>query len=202
MLAWRAIYAVPSFDIAFRVATRWRPMGKSNSMTTIGKIFNSITRLLAFIASVILVSMMLLTVVKVIMRSVFNYGMLGVDQITGTMMVYLTFLGAAWVLRQEGHVSVDLLTAAVPARVERGLNVVGSIIAAAVCFTMTYFSFTTVMLSLQRGVMVAAELEIPRAVNLAVIPLGCALLGIEFIRRARRYYLGTVEYIPVELREH
>ncbi|MGV6875710.1 TRAP transporter small permease [Pseudochelatococcus sp. B33] len=143
-----------------------------------------------------------MTVIKVVLRSIFNYGILGVDQISGTMMVYLTFLGAAWVLRNEGHVSVDLLTSAVPARVERGLHVVASIVAAAVCFTMTYFSFVTVRLSLQRGVMVAAELEIPRAINLAVIPLGCALLGIEFIRRARRYYLGIAEQIPAELREH
>lgn len=171
-------------------------------MTAIGKAFDLIIGVLAFIASVILVSMMLLTVVKVVLRSVFGYGILGVDQVSGTMMVYLTFLGAAWVLRKEAHVSVDLLTSAVPAHVERGLYVVGSIVAAVVCFVMTWFSLSTVQLSLQRGVMVAAELEIPRAINLAVIPLGCALLGIEFVRRARRYYLGIADQIPAELREH
>ncbi|GGA69177.1 hypothetical protein GCM10011385_23740 [Nitratireductor aestuarii] len=157
-------------------------------MKALGRIFDIITDALAVVSSTILVAMMLLTVVKVAMRSVLNYGILGIDQISGIMMVYMTFLGAAWVLRRDSHVVVDLVVASVPQGARRVMLILSSLVGAAVCFTLTWFGTKAVSLSLSRGVMVAAELEIPRAVNLVVIPLGCFLLGLEFVRRAVRLY--------------
>jgi TRAP-type C4-dicarboxylate transport system permease small subunit len=115
------------------------------------------------------------------------------------MMVYMTFLGAAWVLRSESHVMVDLLISSVGPKTQRILNILASIIGAIVCFAMTYYASKAIGLSIRRGVMVAAELEIPRAVNLFAIPIGCALLGIEFLRRARRFQIGTA---VIPLGEH
>lgn len=157
-------------------------------MKALGRIFDIITDALAVVSSTILVAMMLLTVVKVAMRSVLNYGILGIDQISGIMMVYMTFLGAAWVLRRDSHVVVDIVVASVPQGARRVMLILSSLVGAAVCFTLTWFGTKAVSLSLSRGVMVAAELEIPRAVNLVVIPLGCFLLGLEFVRRAVRLY--------------
>jgi C4-dicarboxylate transporter, DctQ subunit len=161
-------------------------------MRATARLFDAITNALAYIASAILVVMMLATVFKVALRVVFNHGILGIDQLTGIMMVYMTFLGAAWVLRQEGHVTVDLIVTQVPANVRKVMLVTSSLIGAAACLAITWFGTNAVMLSLSRRVMVAAELEIPRAVNLAVIPLGCLLLGIEFLRRAVRAYRGEL----------
>lgn len=157
-------------------------------MRALGRIFDVILNTLAVIAGIILVSMMLLTVTKVGMRVLMNHGILGIDQISGIMMVYMTFLGAAWVLRKDGHVTVDLIVSIVPPRVRKVMNVTASLIGAVTCFAVTWFGTNAVMLSLSRRVLVAAELEIPRAVNLVVIPLGCFLLGIEFLRRAVRFY--------------
>jgi C4-dicarboxylate transporter, DctQ subunit len=160
-------------------------------MKSLGWLFDRVIDATALVTSVILMAMMLATVAKIVLRAVFNIGVLGIDQVSGIMMVYMTFIGAAWVLRSEGHVMVDLLTASVPPRTQRVLNIVASVIGAVVCFAMTYYASKAIGLSLRRGVMVAAELEIPRAVNLFAIPVGCALLGIEFLRRARRFQKGA-----------
>lgn len=159
-------------------------------MSKLERSFDFILNLFAGIAAVLLVVMMLATVLKVVLRALFNHGILGIDQISGTMMVYITFLGAAWVLRRDGHVAVDIVTANLRPQAQRVVMFVSSLIGAAVCFVLTYFATSAVMLSLQRGVIVAAELEIPRAVNLWVIPLGCLLLGFEFLRRAVRFRRG------------
>lgn len=156
------------------------------------RIFDRVLDIAGLLASLILVAMMLATVVKVFMRAVYNHGILGIDQVSGIMMVYMTFLGAAWVLRRDGHVTVDILTGALPAGPRMAVNVIGSLIGAAACLVIAYFSSQAVATSLARGVMVAAELEIPRAINLAVIPLGAFLLGIEFIRRAMRFARGEM----------
>jgi TRAP-type C4-dicarboxylate transport system permease small subunit len=137
--------------------------------------------------------MMLATVAKVALRVVANHGILGIDQLSGTMMVYITFLGAAWVLRNDGHVTVDIFIDTLPARVRRMVQVVGSLVGAAACLSIAWFATHAVIVSIQRGVLIAAEIEMPRAVNLVVIPLGCFLLGIEFVRRALRFHRGEME---------
>ncbi|SHE85233.1 TRAP transporter small permease [Devosia limi] len=161
-------------------------------MKALGQIFDFILNAFAVVSGVILVTMMLATVVKIGMRLFLNHGILGIDQISGVMMVYMTFLGAAWVLRNDGHVTVDIVTGALAEGPRRVVLIIGSLIGAFACLLVAYFSAQTVAISLARGVMVAAELEIPRAVNLVVIPLGSFLLGIEFIRRAMRFYRGDV----------
>lgn len=170
-------------------------------MKSLGWFFDRVLDVTAIVSSVILMAMMLVTVAKIVLRAVFNIGVLGIDQVSGIMMVYMTFIGAAWVLRSEGHVMVDLLTGAVSPESQRVLNIVASIIGALVCFAMTYYACQAIGLSLRRGVMVAAEIEIPRAVSLFAIPFGCGLLGIEFLRRARRFQTGTA-VVPAGGGEH
>lgn len=159
-------------------------------MQTINRSLDRVLGFFAFLAGVLLVLMMLATVLKVAMRALLNEGILGIDQISGTLMVYITFLGAAWVLRQDGHVAVEILTSSLRPAARRWVQVIASLIGAGACLVLAYFSTRAVLLSIERGIVVAAELEIPRAINLAVIPLGCFILGIEFVRRAARFWSG------------
>ncbi len=152
--------------------------------------FDFILNFFAVISALLLIAMMLLTVMKVVLRALFHHGILGIDQITGTMMVYITFLAAAWVLRRDGHVTVDIVIANLRPQTQRVAMFLGSLVGAAVCLVLTWFATKAVLLSLHRGILIAAEIEIPRAVNLVVIPIGCFLLGIEFLRRAVRSYRG------------
>ena len=146
----------------------------------------------AVLSSLALLAIMLATVLKVFVRLLFNEGLIGIDQVSGTLMLYVTFLGAAWVLRREAHITIDLVMASRSAAAKRKLNVVNSLIGAAICFAIVYFGTEEVISSLRRNILIPAEIEIPRAINLAVIPVGCLLLGIEFLRRARRHYSGEV----------
>lgn len=167
-------------------------------MKTLGRFFDFLINAMAVLASTIMLVMMLSTVFKVIMRAFFNRGIQGVDQISGTMMVYIAFLGAAWVLRNEGHITIDLLTGYLSEKTRRQVEIFGSIVGAIACFTIAYVSGVATVLSIQRGVVVAAELEIPRAINLWVIPFGSAVLGIEFILRSVRFYQGVNVVPPLE----
>ena len=55
----------------------------------------------AFLAASLLIAVMLATTIKVVFRYGLREGLIGVDQISGTMLLYIAFLGAAWVLRRE-----------------------------------------------------------------------------------------------------
>jgi len=146
----------------------------------------------AALAAILLVTMMLATVTKVVFRYGLNEGLIGVDQLSGTMMLYITFLGAAWVLRREEHVTIDLLMNALSPNIKLKLNVVASIIGALICFTIVVFGTMETIGSWQRDVLIPAEIEYPRAINIAVIPLGCLCLGMQFLRRARSFWRNEI----------
>ena len=148
------------------------------------RVFDLIVDGAAMLAAALLITVMLATTVKVIFRYGFHEGLFGIDQISGTLLLYITFLGAAWVLRREEHVSIDLLVNVLDKQTRRRLQIFGSILGAAICFGLVLFGTLEVLNSLQKGIRIPAEIEIPRAVNLVVIPFGCLLLGLQFLRRA------------------
>ncbi len=161
-----------------------RPHGGQPAGAGVIRLFDLIIDAGAVLAAVLLIAVMLATTIKVVFRYGLREGLIGVDQISGTMLLYITFLGAAWVLRREEHVTLDLLINALRPSVRRRLLVVSSIFGALVCLAVAVFGTVEVISSLQHGVRIPAELEIPRAVNLVVIPLGFLCLGLQFIRRA------------------
>ena len=140
----------------------------------------------AALAAVLLIAVMLTTTVKVVFRYGLHKGLIGVDQISGTMLLYIAFLGAAWVLKREEHVTLDIALNALRPKYRRQLLASGSIIGGLVCLILSGVGTAEVISSLQRDIRIPAELEIPRAINLVVIPIGCLLLGLQFLRRAWR----------------
>ncbi len=148
--------------------------------------FDMIVNAGAVIAACLLLAVMLMTTVKVIFRYGLREGLIGVDQISGTSLLYIAFLGAAWVLRREEHVTIDLLVGVLKPPGRMRLHVLSSLLGAAICLFLVVFGTLEVITSLQKGIRIPAEIEIPRAVNLVVIPLGSLLLGLQFIRRAWR----------------
>ena len=152
--------------------------------------FDAVLNAMAALAAILLVAIMFATVIKVVFRYGLNEGLIGVDQISGTMMLYVTFLGAAWVLRRDEHVTIDLLLSALAPKIRARMIAISSLIGAAICLTIALFGTMEVVSSWQRGVLIPAEIEYLRAINLTVIPLGCLCLGIQFLRRAANYFKG------------
>lgn len=136
------------------------------------------------VASILIILVMVMVCVKVFSRYVLGSGIVGVDQISGTLLLYITFLGAGWVLKNDRHISVDILYVALNPNAQRWANVLTSAIAAAVCLVIVVYGTLEVAVSWQRGTLIAAEIEMYRAINLVVIPFGCLLLFFQFVRRA------------------
>jgi TRAP-type C4-dicarboxylate transport system permease small subunit len=138
----------------------------------------------AVLAALLLIAVMLATTVKVFFRYALHQSLIGVDQISGTLLLYIAFLGAAWVLRRDEHVIIDLLLGHVRRRTRWLLLLVSALIGAAVCLVVAAFGVVEVINSIARGIRIPAEIEMPRAVNLIVIPVGFLLMGLQFLRRA------------------
>lgn len=147
------------------------------------KLFDAIIEGMAFFTGVLLVLSMLSVSLDVVMRYFLNRPMHWVGELTEYALLYITFTGAAWVLRKDRHVKIDILhTVLSPSRVNI-LGLISSIIGAFVCAVLTYGGVRVTWDHIQRGIYEPTLLEFPKGAVLAIIPVGAFLLTIQFLRR-------------------
>lgn len=88
------------------------------------KIFRFISRLLGYIAAVILGFMMMLTVVDVFFRYILNAPLTGAIEVSELLMVVLVFPALGWIAIERSHIRVDLLVSRWPKRVQMIVEII------------------------------------------------------------------------------
>lgn len=137
---------------------------------------------MAVLAGAILLFMMLLVCYDVIMRYLFRNPTGWAMEVCEYLLVYVTFLGGPWLLREKGHVNVDILFFFWP-KMGRPLNIFTSFIVGAATFVLFIFCTSATWDYFQRGITEIKMLTIPKWMVFWVIPLGCIFLCIEAFRQ-------------------
>jgi len=149
-----------------------------------GPIFDRILDVFSVIACVVILSIMVAVSVKVVFRYFLLARLIGVDELAESALLYITFLGGAWLLRREGHVSIDILFIRLRKGARTLLTVITSLLGAAVSTILVYSGTIATIDVWRRGVFTPTILEVPKVAILCIIPLGSTLLAIQFLRRA------------------
>lgn len=76
------------------------------------------------IAGAMMIVTILLVIVNVITRKLFNYIIIWSEEIATSCFVYSVFIGAAYAYRKHQHVGVDLLVERLPAGARRGVHLI------------------------------------------------------------------------------
>ncbi len=133
-----------------------------------------------------LVLQMLLVCADVISRYLLNKPVTGASEITEMSMLWLTFLGSAWVLQREGHVNVDMVITRVEKSTRAKLTFITSLISAGVFVVIAWYGVKVAAEFVQNGVVTPTILEMPRGPIISVVPVGSLLLVVQFLRRAKK----------------
>lgn len=145
---------------------------------------------MAWIAGLLLLFMMFSICYEVILRY-FNFRPpTWVTEITEYILLYVTFLGAPWVLKEDGHVKVDIVISRLGLRARKTMDILTSIFGMGVCCVLVWFGTNVTLDHYQRNIPVIKALEVPKFLLLGIIPIGSAILIIQFIRRARGLWIG------------
>lgn len=106
-------------------------------------------------------------------------------ELTEYILLYTPFLGMAWLVRRAGgHVRIDVLVTALPARTQIRLNLMVAIVAAVACAAAAYYSGLTTWDHYVRRVETYGIYPIQKWTLLIVIAVGFAFTAIEFARKA------------------
>jgi len=142
-----------------------------------------IHRLMATIAAMMVIFMMLAISYSVLTRYLFNRPIAWIVEISSYLMLYITFLGTAWLLRCDGHVEIDLFTSHLNLKRQALLKAVTSVGGALVGFVLTWKGALVTIDYFRRGVTIMGILNTPQFLLMAIIPIGGFLLLVEFILR-------------------
>ena len=151
-------------------------------------IFDRTIDLLAFVAGTFIILMMLAVGSEVVTRYFLNSAIVGVVDIAEILILYITFMAAAWLLKGDGHVKMDLVVNRLKPRARTLLTIATSIIAAIICFILFWYGTMVTWDNFQRGVDEVGIMEIPTFAIVLVIPIGGFLLFVQFLRRAYGYW--------------
>jgi TRAP-type C4-dicarboxylate transport system permease small subunit len=102
-------------------------------------------------------------------------------------LLYFAFLVAAFVLKREEHVRLDLILGRLSPKSQNMLNIITSIICSITCLLLTWYGASTVLRLFQSGDTTATTLMVPKFIIVAVIPWGGLLLFIQSMRRTFNY---------------
>ena len=97
-------------------------------------------------------------------------------------LLYMTMLGAPWLVREKGHVHIELLTAALPDGPRRLLSRAVAAACVLVCAILAWKGVELVMTNIERGDFDTRAYYFPRWLLTIAFPLSFGLMAIEFSR--------------------
>lgn len=162
------------------------PKGK---MAKIEWIFDRVIFVAMSIACVGVGVLTLIVCFEVVMRTFFNRPSSWVGEYSGHILLYITFLTAAWLLRKEEHVKMDLITNMLNKKKTAIIDVITSVLGIFICFITAWFTAKVAIDMFQTGYVTQSVLRLPEWPLMTMIPLGFFLLAIQFIRRTFKHYM-------------
>ena len=154
-------------------------------MSALGKAFDKLIYAMAFLGGVMLMFAMAAVCLDVIMRYFFNRPMSWVLQVCEFILLYAPFLAAAWVLRGEGHIKVDIVLSLMSPGLQRFIHVLSSILGFVVMATITYYGIEVVIELYLSDQPTLGSYRFPQFAITMAVPLGSLVMAVQFLRRLR-----------------
>ncbi len=149
----------------------------------LGKFFDYCNTLMVLVSAILLLGLTFIVGADITLRYLFNKPLGWVKEVSEYTLVGLGFLVAAWILKDDAHVKMDLVLSKLRPRAQTMLNIITSSISTVVVFIITWFTMRVIVEFYQTKLVAPTVLEPPKWVLLTPILVGSFFLGVQFIRR-------------------
>jgi TRAP-type C4-dicarboxylate transport system permease small subunit len=161
---------------------------KESLLTKAGKAFDRLLDFFAVLAGIIAAFVTVAVSAGIITRFVFNRPMAWVIEISEYSLLYIAFLSAAWVMKNNQHVSVDLVYNSFSPKNKVIADLFTSILGGVVFLIVTYYGFKVTRNQYITKYFTPTFLEAPKFIVTLIIPVGSLLLLIQIIRKICRNF--------------
>jgi len=137
---------------------------------------------MALLAAAALIWLMLSVVASVAMR---NFGLQPFAWLFTSAeygLLYMTMLGAPWLVREKGHVHIELVTAALPPTARRVVSRAVALGCVAVSLILAWYGLQLFLTNIERNDFDVRAYYFPRWLLTITFPIAFSFMAIEFLR--------------------
>jgi TRAP-type C4-dicarboxylate transport system permease small subunit len=134
-------------------------------------------------AAALVLLMMLTVIYDVVARLAFRAPTLWVIDVNEYMLVYLTFLPAAWILMKDGHIKVEIVVSRLGPRGRRLTAFVTDVIGLLYSVILAWQGWLVAWDAWQHDYRFSTALSAPQFPVFVIIPIGSAWLCLAFLAR-------------------
>jgi len=145
--------------------------------------FDRVIEAMAFFAGLQLVSAVFIVCFEILMRYFLNRPQIWTVEVCEYLLFGIAFFGAPWLLREGGHVNVDIVADNLGPKTQAYLKMASNAIGLLVCVILCWFSLVTALDNYRSGILVVKTLSIPKHYFLIIIAFGYLMLFLQFARQ-------------------
>jgi len=158
-------------------------------------IFDRIIGLLASLGAAVIIFMTVIVCWDVTSRFFLGSGMGWTLEVVEYGLLWFTLLATAWVLKRERHVKIDIVLTRFSPKTQAFLNIITSFLTAVACLVVAWYGAEVTWEFFQTGELLPSLVMPPKFLPYLIIPVGFAVLFLQFVRRAYGY-LGGWRALP------
>ena len=132
-----------------------------------------------FVLVTLLSGMMLLAVGQIVLREVFDTGIIWADELVRLIVLWLAMMGAIAAFREDRHIRIDALSHIFSDNVISGIRIVVDLFAAGVCAIIAWHAYRYLQLEIEFEDTVLVDT--PAWIAHVVIPIGFAIFSYRFL---------------------
>jgi TRAP-type C4-dicarboxylate transport system permease small subunit len=141
----------------------------------------------ALITTIGVVFLLVSVNIEVILRYFTGKAHPWVVELSEYTLLIVTLLGAAWVLRREEHIIIDLLLTRLKPRGRAMMEAINYGISAVLCFIVVWYGALICLDDLRGGAVFYKAIILPKAPIMSVVPIGFFILAVQSLRVAYQY---------------
>ena len=151
-----------------------------------------------------LMSMLLTALMQIVMRNLFDSGLLWAESFLRILVLWIAMLGAMVATREGHHISVDVLSKVLAPGLRSIVRKISALFAACICLAAAYHAIKFIQYEYTDGTIafVISFMTYPVAVPVwvcqIILPTGFAVMGIRFLFHLRHHHSPGVSNLPSE----
>jgi len=151
-------------------------------------IFDRTITILMTVSGIIILLDALAVTIDVLMRYVFSKTYVGLFELTEYSLLWMTFMGAAYIMRNNGHVRVDAVTNLLNPRNRAILDGIASVIGMFILLVVTWYSAKLTLHDFQTDFTLSGILRPVKWPIEIIIPIGFFMLFLQLARNASKHF--------------
>jgi len=152
-----------------------------DSLRTLARIIEAFNRVMYWFSAVAILLSSLILTYEVLMRYIFRIPTIWEIEAAVYLGVLATFLGAAYGLKDGAHINIDLVTRALPPRIQIRLYRMMSFVSLLFCIYLSYKGWQLWWEAFSKGWRSESLWGPPLAIPYFFLPMGVSLLSLQFI---------------------